>query len=188
MSPVADVGTETVILILADVSDYKRFVQLHRRSQAYAERVVCERPDSVIDPAGPPLQLPRICQRFHERAIEMTSGSRHRMCHAFRDPGALRLQVILHHGDAVIAGLAGIRDLIGEDVTLAYRPLRNSILAEEYALATSAYQPFLGDIGTSPSEQAANDARESAALTSPSTTPNLIARGQRARRLAPGSP
>ena len=180
MSPVADVRRETVILVLADISGYTRFVRRHRCDQAHAERIVGELLDAVIDRAKPPLQphqllgdaavfyavsdgstalaagvfdqVQRICERFRERARELAGGCRC-ACHACRDAETLRLKVILHHGDAVITGRGGIDNLIGEDLTLAHRLLKNSIHADEYVLATSAFQRLLGDTSGQPSEQ-----------------------------------
>ncbi len=180
MSPVAEMQTKTVFLILADISGYTRFVRSHRCGRACAEHIVRELLEAVIDCAEPPLQLhqllgdaavfyavsdgstaltrdifeqaQRICERFRERAGEAAGQCRGCTCHAARGAGTLKLKVILHHGEAVMARLGGIENLLGEDVTVAHRLLKNSIPADEYVLATDAFQRLLGDTVSRPSE------------------------------------
>jgi drug/metabolite transporter (DMT)-like permease len=180
ISPVADVRTERVILVLADISGYTRFVKSHRCSHACAEHVVRELLKAVIDCAEPPLhlrqllgdaavfyavsdgstalaremfdQVQRICKRFRERASGQTGRWRRCTCHAARDASTLKLKVIVHHGDAVFAPLGGVDNLIGENVILAHRLLKNSIPADEYILATDAFQQCLGDTVSRPAE------------------------------------
>ena len=45
--------TRRVILVLADISGYTRFVRLHRLSQAHAESIICELLDALIAQTEP---------------------------------------------------------------------------------------------------------------------------------------
>jgi hypothetical protein len=48
-------------------------------------------------------------------------------CKACNAIPTLDLKLILHHGDYVIQQVAGIRDLLGTDVTLIHRLLKNGV-------------------------------------------------------------
>ena len=172
-SPTPGVRTQPLILVLADISGYTRFVQSHRCSHACAEHIVSELLEAVVVCAEAPLQLhqllgdaaffyavsdgtttlerevfdqvQRMRERFRERARDATGEGPRCACGAARDASGLKLKVILHRGPAAIVRLSGIVNLIGEDVILAHRLLKNSVPADEYVLATSAFQRHLGE-------------------------------------------
>ncbi|MBI5880036.1 MAG: DUF2652 domain-containing protein [Chloroflexi bacterium] len=72
-------------------------------------------------------------------------------CNACRAIGTLDLKFITHHGDFAVQTVAGARELVGSDVNLAHRLLKNHVVEQTgwraYALFTA---PSLAHIGLSP--------------------------------------
>jgi uncharacterized protein DUF2652 len=46
-----------VVLLIADISGYTKFLRLHRLSTSHAQQVITELLESVIDAATPPLKI-----------------------------------------------------------------------------------------------------------------------------------
>ncbi len=72
-------------------------------------------------------------------------------CNACRSIGALDLKFITHHGDFAMQTVAGIHELVGSDVNLAHRLMKNHVADETgwhaYALFT---EPCLTHMGVPP--------------------------------------
>ena len=184
MSITGEMQSERLMLVLADISGYTRFVHLHRFSQTHAEVIISELLEEVINAIEPPLELHqllgdaavffarsdespqmahdvfaqvrRATDRFRTRAAEVTGECRLCACGACRDAGQLRLKVIVHHGDAVVTQQRGIAKLAGEDVIVAHRLLKNTVTADEYVLITEPFARLLGDL---PGPRAGTSAR-----------------------------
>ena len=63
---------------------------------------------------------------FRDRAVELYEQSTC-PCRACKALPTLDLKLILHHGDFVLQQVAGIRDLLGTDVNLIHRLLKNGV-------------------------------------------------------------
>jgi hypothetical protein len=170
-----------IALVLADISGYTRFARLHRTSQAHAEHIICELLEEVIAATEPPLELhqllgdaavfvarsdgspelardlfdqvQRVCARFRRRAVALTGECSLCVCDACRGAGTLKLKVIVHHGDVVETRLRGFAKLAGEDMIVAHRLLKNSVVADEYVLVTEPFQRLLGTAAGSEPER-----------------------------------
>jgi hypothetical protein len=59
-------------------------------------------------------------------------------CGACQNVGALTLKVIAHHGEIFLAKIKDRVKLIGKDVIIAHRLLKNSVLSSEYLLISQA--------------------------------------------------
>jgi class 3 adenylate cyclase len=156
-----------VVLLLADISGYTRFIRLHRVSLVHAERIVAELLESVIASTGLPLvlhelegdavtfyttddgpvshagavfeQAQPIIEAFRSREAELISECSLCACDACREVGKLRLKLVLHRGEAVIGSVRRFTKVAGEDVILAHRLLKNSVPSDEYVLMTQAF-------------------------------------------------
>jgi hypothetical protein len=168
------IETHRVILVIADISGYTRFTRLHRLSQAHAESIICELLEAVTAQTEHPLklheflgdaasfialsdgtpttarevfgQVNRLCEAFRKRSGELTGECSLCVCGACRAAGTLRLKVIVHEGEAVITRLRDFERVSGEDVILAHRLLKNSILAPEYVAVTDRFLRSLGEL------------------------------------------
>lgn len=176
MTPVTaqgDMQYTPLVLVLADISGYTRFVHMHRLSEAHAEVIVSELLEEVIAATEPPLELHQLLgdaavffarsdgsselartifaqvqragERFRLRAAELTGECTLCACDACRTAGRLRLKVVVHHGEAVLTRQRGFVKLAGEEVIVAHRLLKNTIEADEYVLVTEPFRRLLGD-------------------------------------------
>ncbi len=80
--------------------------------------------------------LRRLYECFRESLEEVVSGSTCR-CGACDRSGDLTLKFVVHAGDFDVEKIAGQRQLIGADVVVAHRLLKNGVPCREYALLTA---------------------------------------------------
>ena len=156
-----------VVLVLADISGYTRFIRFHRVSLIHAERIVTELLESVIASTTVPLvvhelegdavafyavddgptsyagdvftHVERFIEAFRVREAELISECSMCACEACQNVGKLRLKAVLHRGEAVFGTLRQFTKVAGEDVILAHRLLKNSVPSEEYILMTDQF-------------------------------------------------
>jgi uncharacterized protein YndB with AHSA1/START domain len=81
--------------------------------------------------------LRRLYETFRESIEEIAAGSTCR-CGACDRSGDLTLKFVIHGGPFDTQEIAGRRELIGPDVVVAHRLLKNSVPMREYALMTAA--------------------------------------------------
>lgn len=80
----------------------------------------------------------------------ITSSKRHTtcQCRACQGMNALDLKFIIHHGDYIVQNVMGIQELVGSDVNLAHRLMKNHISASTgwraYTLLTEKSLDHLG--------------------------------------------
>ena len=80
--------------------------------------------------------LRRMYERFRESLEEVISGSTCR-CGACDRSGDLTLKFVVHGGEFDVETIAGQQQLIGPDIVVAHRLLKNSVPIREYALVTA---------------------------------------------------
>lgn len=80
--------------------------------------------------------LRRLYETFRESIAEVASGSTCR-CGACDRSGDLTLKFVVHGGEFDTQTIVGRQELIGPDVVVAHRLLKNSIPVREYALVTA---------------------------------------------------
>lgn len=157
-----------VILVLADISGYTRFIKYHRVSLIHAEKIITELLESVIASVDKPLvlhelegdavnfyaieedeqacagevfaQVERCIEAFRQREAELISDCSVCECEACKQVGQLKIKVVLHRGEAAFTKLRQFTKVAGEDVILAHRLLKNTIPSDEYILMT---EPFV---------------------------------------------
>ncbi len=157
-----------IILVLADISGYTRFIKHHRVSLIHAETIITDLLETVIASAEQPLvlhelegdavnfyaieevegahagevfkQVERFFEEFRRREAELISDCSICSCEACRRVGQLKIKVVLHRGEAVFTSVRRFTKVAGEDVILAHRLLKNTVPSDEYVLMT---EPFL---------------------------------------------
>lgn len=103
---------------------------------------------------GPPPPLPALKEqaeafylKFH-RYIRQIQRDTLCNCGACQNVGALTLKVIAHYGEMSVTKIKHRVKLIGKDVIVAHRLLKNSILSSEYLLVTHALLQAAGGDGS----------------------------------------
>ncbi len=156
------------ILVLADISGYTRFLQLHTMSLLHAEKIITELIESIIDTTGEPLRLNKLegdaiffyaelgeadtetasrvfeqaqafFKAFSKRSKELTGCNNLCPCDACRDADQLRLKTIIHSGEVAFKQVRTFDELAGEAVILTHRLIKNSIPANDYILMTDEF-------------------------------------------------
>jgi len=143
--------TQTGYLVLVDISGYTSFVaqtEIEHAGMAlsYLLETIVEKMDDLLtiaklegdavfayveDEKLEDCQLlmgliDRTYLAFRDKALALHSQATC-PCRACRALPILDLKFILHHGDFVLQQVAGIRDLLGTDVNLIHRLLKNGV-------------------------------------------------------------
>ncbi|MEW6348508.1 MAG: DUF2652 domain-containing protein [Thermodesulfobacteriota bacterium] len=162
-----------VVLVLADISGYTRFVTLHSLSLIHAEEIISELMESVIDASEHPLKLNKLegdaAFFFADSAGDIAAAVRdvygqtkaffdafrrtaHKLsgemsvceCEACKGIQNLRLKVFLHQGEVAVKRLRQFEELAGENVIILHRLLKNSVPSREYILMTESFFDLVG--------------------------------------------
>lgn len=165
-------STEPVVLMLADVGGYTRFMLDHAKVQEHGQIVVATLLDTILAQARHPIELSKLegdaaflfvrkdgasasdlpatlAERIgvffgeFDAARDMLAGTAICRCRACANIDKLRLKLIVHSGEALVSDFAGLTELHGVDVILAHRLLKNSVPADEYVLLT---EPARSDV------------------------------------------
>ncbi len=91
--------------------------------------------DDPLSPEEVFAYLRRVYEKFRESLEEVVTGSTCG-CGACDRSGDLTLKFVVHCGEFDVEKIAGQQQLIGRDVVVAHRLLKNSIPIREYALLT----------------------------------------------------
>jgi hypothetical protein len=151
-------GSERALLLIADIGGYTEFMRAHRMSLAHAEVNTARLLEAVIDAAGD-FELVEIegDAAFLSRPSEgdttitaMTEAivAMHRAFHDERRHVAanlcpcdgceqtdkLKLKFVAHVGEVATQTIRDRRKLVGIDVILVHRLLKNTVEAPEYVL------------------------------------------------------
>lgn len=159
-------STQTGFLVVADITGYSAY--LSQAELEHAADVLRTLLDLLIDHAKAPLVMSGLegdavlsysldSERFEGQAfvelIEQTYVAFKRAiglmvmntsceCNACANINALDLKFLVHHGEFIVQQMAGGEELIGVDVNLVHRLMKNSIVAETgtraYAFFTSS--------------------------------------------------
>jgi uncharacterized protein YndB with AHSA1/START domain len=92
--------------------------------------------DSPKSPQDVFAYVRRLYEKFRESIEEIASGSTCR-CGACDRSGDLSLKFVVHGGAFDTQDIAGRKELIGSDIVVAHRLLKNSVPMREYALLTT---------------------------------------------------
>jgi uncharacterized protein YndB with AHSA1/START domain len=95
--------------------------------------------DEMLPPEEVFAYLRQVYEKFRESLEEVVTGSTCG-CGACNRSGDLTLKFVVHCGDFDIEKIAGQQQLIGREVVVAHRLLKNNVPTREYALLT---QPMI---------------------------------------------
>ena len=162
-------------LVIADISGYTGFLQFHQTSLLHASQIVTDLLDTVIEKSTHPLILNKLegdavflyaelgadeaaAARDISRQVQLffaafrakvlgLSGERAACtCEACQRIRSLKLKAILHAGTVAFVKVRQFDELVGGDVVLVHRLLKNSIEAREYLLMTDSFYRLAGDL------------------------------------------
>ena len=157
--------TENVILIIADISGYTRFMLEHQKALIHSQMIISALLNLLVQQAEPPLevvelegdavfmfalpagrdsstksigeQLLKFFKIFKQKAGELQAYSMC-LCNACTNISNLKLKIVVHSGEAVFNKIGRFNRLSGVDVITVHRLLKNSVAADEYILATES--------------------------------------------------
>jgi class 3 adenylate cyclase len=177
-----------VVLVMADISGYTRFMKIHTMSLLHAEAIITELLEAVLDHAEFPLTLSKLegdaafmyatlddesqaqtATRDILRQVTAFFEAFHAKaraliaCDTCRCEGCnhiadLRLKAFLHVGEAAFKKIRQFEELAGEDVILIHRLLKNTVPAKEYILLTEQFYALSGGLGDGPLEARTEEA------------------------------
>lgn len=166
-----------VVLLIADISGYTRFMLDNAVATSHAHAITARLLSALVRAARPPLgvaeiegdavffyatatestlglmaaavkaQVPHLFRAFEAevlRLVQMDACS----CSACASVGGLRLKQVGHVGEATVERVGRFEKLVGPDVILVHRLLKNAVPARRYVLLTGpacrAFSPFFG--------------------------------------------
>jgi class 3 adenylate cyclase len=152
------------LLLIADIGGYTNYMSLHRMSLAHAQANVARLLEAVID-AGHGLEVVEVegdavffsrpAEADAARAATEAAVAMHRAfheeqrlvvsnlcpCEGCKRAGDLRLKFVAHVGAVAAQTVRNRRTLVGPDVILVHRLLKNSVPVPEYVLFSEALYP-----------------------------------------------
>ena len=165
-----------VVLVLADISGYTRFMKMHTTSLLHAEVIISELLETVIDHTEHPLTLSKLEGDAAFLYVTLEAGDDARAvaqdvlrqvaafieafkvkereligcmvcaCEACRNIQQLKIKAFLHVGQTAIKKIRQFEDLGGEDPIVIHRLTKNSIPAKEYVVMTEAFYELSGGL------------------------------------------
>ena len=165
-----------VILLIADISGFTRFMRLHAIATSHSRQIVVRLLKAIVDASRTPLRLAelegdavflwapagedrktdaevrqqmlRFFAVFHQEVAAL-SALKLCICDACVNVGLLKLKQVLHVGDAAAERIDRFEKLFGFDVIVVHRMLKNTVPSSEYVLLSErayAALPSLSDL------------------------------------------
>jgi arsenite methyltransferase len=161
---------EQVVLLLADISGYTRFMLSHQKALAHSHMIIQALLNTITAQAEPPLEVSklegdavlmfvrkdgerasvelgkligeRIARLFEQFAVAVENLAETSICkcEACSDIAKLRLKLFAHSGEAVLSKFGNLTELTGVDVIVVHRLLKNGIDRSEYVFVTDSAQ------------------------------------------------
>lgn len=158
-------STRDLVLVLADISGYTRFLVAHGKAQAHSDVIIGALLEAIMAEVEPQLEVVEIegdavfmsaplgrepeaveaLGATFERLLQSFTKAVHEIgatmicrCPACANIGSLRLKIIVHAGTAIVSQAGRFTRLSGTDVIVAHRLLKNDVEADEYVLMTDA--------------------------------------------------
>ncbi|MCH7639746.1 MAG: DUF2652 domain-containing protein [Bacteroidetes bacterium] len=166
-------STQGVILLLADISGYTRFIRQHQAA-SHARMIVVRLLKALVEASKPLFELAeiegdavflftsvseenpegfasRVKQHMldlflkFDREVRTLQKIRRCDCDACNGVGELKLKQVLHQGEVTIEQIDKFEKLFGLDVIIVHRMLKNSVEASEYVMMTDPVYRAFGD-------------------------------------------
>jgi arsenite methyltransferase len=153
---------EHVVLVIADISGYTRFMLSHQKALAHSHMVIQTLLNTITAQAEFPLEVNKLegdavlmfARKDGERAsVELGRALGARLTHLFEqfavavenlastsickceacsNIGKLRLKIVAHSGEAMVSKFGNLTELTGVDVIIVHRLLKNTIDGDDY--------------------------------------------------------
>jgi hypothetical protein len=170
------VEIKRVVMVLADISGYTRFMKLHTVSLLHAEVIIAELLESVISHTEHPLTLSKLegdavflyvpvdegedARKVAQDVLRQVTifidafKTREReliacdvcSCEACLTIGQLKIKAFLHIGEVAIKRIRQFEELGGEEAIVIHRLLKNSIPVKEYIVMTERFYEISGGL------------------------------------------
>jgi len=155
------VPTERVLLVLADIVGYTKFMRLHRLNLVHSQDITARLLEAMVDavpslklvevegdavflylPSGSAAETSRSSSVAFALAMHHAFHSRQQWmiarnmcsCDACRQIGTLRVKFVAHVGEVATQTIKKRTKLVGVDVIAAHRMLKNDVPVPEYIL------------------------------------------------------
>lgn len=165
---------QAVILVIADISGYTRFMLKNAEIISHAQAVITELMNAVIKEARLPLKIAKLegdavflyaadngkgrwakdlhtirehleaIFRSFNRATALLDHTRNCDCDACAKMELLKLKLVVHAGKAHFYKLGSFQELAGPDVIVLHRLLKNTEEGKEYLMISDAAFKLLG--------------------------------------------
>jgi Protein of unknown function (DUF2652) len=166
--------TTKTILLVADISGFTQFVRMHPLANSHSRMIIVHLLNSIVQSTRLPLlvaelegdavflyataqngdiaevaeqvkeQIPRMFRAFERERDDLMKRPPCE-CDACTSISNLRLKQVVHAGDVAFEKIDRFEKLLGLDVIVVHRMLKNSVPAKEYLmLSDPAYSTFRG--------------------------------------------
>ena len=165
-TPILSEAPEPVVLIIADISGYTRYMTANAKTLAHSQAIITELMHAIIHEVELPLEVSKLegdavflyCRKagaqgwddvkkviggklltfFHlfRNKVGELSQSVTCSCNACAHIEKLSLKIVVHSGQALFHRVYNFVELAGVDVIIVHRLLKNSINADQYLLLT----------------------------------------------------
>jgi len=160
-----------MLLLIADIAGYTRFMTVHRINLTHAQVIVAELLEAVIDAAAPTFKLSKlegdaaffyaplptdaplgeVAQRVADirRAFlarrDQLDAERLCTCDPCTQAGQLKLKFAAHAGEVAFQKIKRMTELAGVPVIIVHRMLKNHVPVPEYVLLTDELHAGLSE-------------------------------------------
>ncbi|HLU67838.1 MAG TPA: DUF2652 domain-containing protein [Kofleriaceae bacterium] len=157
-------ASERVLMVIADIGGYTRFMRVHKINLAHAQYVVTQLMEAILDALGRRWKLAKLegdaafvyrrlgdgepldGGELRRRVLDIAGAFRARQaqlaaertcaCDGCMQAGQLTLKFVAHAGEALFHRVKRMTELAGVDVILVHRLLKNSVPIDEYVLCS----------------------------------------------------
>jgi len=158
-------GTTKAVLLVADISGFTKFMQMHAVSTSHAKQIVVRLLKSLMKASKPPLKvaelegdavffyalssdgdLKKTAEQVKRQILKLFSTFNKELvtlkqmktcvCDACDRVVDLKLKQVIHVGDVAIEKIERFEKLFGIDVITVHRMLKNSVPSREYIMMT----------------------------------------------------
>jgi hypothetical protein len=155
-----DMAIQQVLMFIADIGGYTRFMKVHRLNLAHAQKTIAILLETVLDASkgfelsklegdaaffharpGRIGSLPSTLRQMREAFLlkrETLILDRMCECEGCRQLENLSLKFVVHAGEVAFQKVKRHTELVGMDVILLHRMLKNDVPITEYVLTTDA--------------------------------------------------
>ena len=153
---------ESVLLFIADISGYTRYMVSNRDSDIHAQIIITKLLETIIDELHLPFEVSKLegdavffyyktdyksidksigdkilsFYNIFDKKISELDNSTLCDCESCKNISQLKLKIIIHYGKALFSKISRFEELSGIDVIIVHRLLKNSIKSNQYIAIT----------------------------------------------------